>query len=529
MVSGQSGTVSRELDLVFQQGTIAGLSEAQLIGQFVARRDEVAFEALLTRHGPMVLGVCRRMLGDPHDAADAFQTTFLILVRKAWALRDAEQVGPWLHGVAYKVAAKARSDSAKRRNREQRGARAEAVHDRPAQDRPELRGILDQELNRLPEKYRRPIILCYLEGKTHEEASRRLRCTAGMLRGRLDRGRAKLRSRLVSRGLAPAATLTAVALANEAVAAPVPDVLKETTKRVALGSLNGAAAPAAISASALSPAQRVVRSALFSNLALVATILVLGTAVLVILPLAITDKAGSQRDRPAPQPATIAPRAQPLDGITLTGRVLDSAGRAIPGARVARGTNRQAGFPFENVTDDQGRFTFTRLVPGPVIVTVQATGYAPDLKEVKAVAGMEPIEFRLGPRRSIGGRITNLAGKPIAGAPISAGTWRGHHTLVWHSVTDSDGQYRWNDAPEDEVQIDLGTMGYTSKRFLVFPRGQVTRDLTMPRPRYVRGSVTDAVTGKPIERFTVLTGYGAPGGRRLEWEYRTGVPGSAGT
>ncbi|MHC5540222.1 carboxypeptidase-like regulatory domain-containing protein, partial [Singulisphaera rosea] len=132
------------------------------------------------------------------------------------------------------------------------------------------------------------------------------------------------------------------------------------------------------------------------------------------------------------------------------------------------------------------------------------------------------------PGRSIRGRITDLSGKPIVGAPVSAGPWRGHTTLVWQSVTDSDGRYRWEDAPEDEVLVDLGTMGYTSKRFLAFPPGKNARDLTMPRPRYVRGTVTDATTGKLIERFTVLTGHGATNGGNLEWEYPQTVPGSAG-
>jgi RNA polymerase sigma factor (sigma-70 family) len=475
----------------------------------------------------MVLGVCRRMLADPHDAADAFQATFLILIRKAGALRNAEQLGPWLHGVAFKVAARARSDSARRRDRECRKARPEAVEDRPSLDRADLRGILDEELNRLPEKYRRPIILCYLEGQTHEEAARRLRCTAGMLRGRLDRGREKLRSRLSSRGLAPVAVLTASALAREAVAATVPNALRETTMLAAVRSLIGKAAPAAISASAQSLAHRVLRSAMLSKLAVAAMFLIPGAALLAIVPLAIIDKTAKRVGHPEPAGSPLL--MQEPKGITLTGRVLDREGRAIPGARVGQGSNRQAGATPEAVTDADGRFTFTGLVAGPVILTVQATGHAPDLRILEAASGAQPIEFRLGPGRSIGGRITDLSGKPIAGASISAGPWRGQNSLVWHSATDSDGRYRWDDAPEDEVLIDLGSMGYTSKRFMSFPPGRVAWDLTMPRPRYVRGSVTDAVTGKPIERFTVLTGHGDAAGSHLDWEYPMAVPGSAGT
>src|SRR5689334_15674657 len=103
MASGDRGTVLREIDRVFQQGSVAGLAEGQLLRRFVARGDEVAFEVLVARHGPMVLGVCRRMLRDPHDVDDAFQATFLVLVKKAAALRDADGVGPWLYGVASRV------------------------------------------------------------------------------------------------------------------------------------------------------------------------------------------------------------------------------------------------------------------------------------------------------------------------------------------------------------------------------------------------------------------------------------------
>lgn len=528
MISGQSGAVSRELDRVFPRGTVACLSESQLLGRFVARGDEAAFEALLTRHGPMVLGVCRRILGDPNDAADAFQATFLILVRKAGALRDPDQLGPWLYGVAFKVAAKARSDSARRRDRERREVRPEASEEGSSLDRADLRGILDEELNRLPEKYRRPIILCYLEGQTHEEAARRLRCTTGMLRGRLDRGREKLRSRLGRRGLAPAAILTAPALAGEAVAATVPDALRETALSAAIQSLDGGAA-AAISASAHSLARRVLRSAFLSKLTIAAAMLLMpGAALLAVMPPGIIAKGVPQVGRPEPQMAGSPKPIREAEGITLTGRVLDGEGRAIPGARVGQGANRQAGATPETVTDADGRFTFDGVAPGPVILTVQATGHAPELKAMDVTKGVQPVEFRLGPGRSIGGRITDLAGKPIGGAPVSAGPWRGQNTLVWRSVTDADGRYRWDDAPEDEVLIDLGTMGYTSKRFLAFPPGKNARDLTMPRPRYVRGSVTDAVTGKPIERFTVLTGYGDAKGSYLDWEYSLAAPGSGG-
>src|SRR5262249_47337108 len=146
-----------------------GLSDGQLLRTFLNDHDECAFEALVRRHRPMVLGVCRRVLGNVHDAEDAFQAAFLVLVRQAPRLVGREIVGNWLHGVAHRTALKARTAHARRRGRERRMARPEAVYPEAI---PEWHALLDQELQGLPEKYRVPIILCELEGRTHREAAR---------------------------------------------------------------------------------------------------------------------------------------------------------------------------------------------------------------------------------------------------------------------------------------------------------------------------------------------------------------------
>ena len=201
MAIENDGTVLRGIERIFNQGSLTGLSEAQLLRRFAAG-DEAAFEALVTRHGPMVLSVCRRSLFDHRDVEDAFQATFLVLIRKAEALRDGDLLGPWLHGVAYRVASRIRSRVIRRPTDERKGAQPEAVESTGDLERNEIRGLLDEEIRRLPEKYRTPVVLCYLEGRTHEEAARRLRCSTGSVRGRLDRARHKLRDRLTRRGLA---------------------------------------------------------------------------------------------------------------------------------------------------------------------------------------------------------------------------------------------------------------------------------------------------------------------------------------
>ncbi len=525
MASGPRESVHRGLDRVFHQGTVAGLAEGELLRQFVASRDGVAFEALVARHGPLVLGVCRRMLGDHHDAADAFQATFLVLVRKAGSLRNAEQLGPWLHGVAFRVAARARSDSTRRRERERRGARSEAVEEAAVWESEELRGILDEEIDRLPEKYRGPIVLCYLEGHTHEEAADRLACTPVILRGRLDRARAKLRSRLARRGVAPGVGLGAPALGSEAAFA-VPAALKDATVAMAGQATGGRAAAAALSASVAALADGVLRTIALARLKLAASLLAVGAVFLAAVPYALTrdEKAGPAPDPPQREarslPAQVAEEPSRVpDGIIVQGRVLDRDGRPIAGARVGQGSNRQEGPTPETTTDAEGRFAFRGVAPGPLILTVQASRHAPELKSVVAAPALEPIEIRLGPGRTITGRIVDLENKPIAGAPVSAGSWREHRSLVWHSVTDAEGRYRWDDAPEDEVLIDLGALGYTSKRFVTAKPGEPEQTIEMPRPRFVRGSVTDAETGKPVERFTVLTGYAGDETDRAHWQY----------
>src|SRR5262245_14764124 len=163
-----------------------GMTEGQLLDCFLASRDEAAFEALVRRLGPMVLGVCRRILGDPHDVEDAFQATFLVAVRKAASVRPRELFGNWLYGVAYRTALVARARIIRRRAREKQFE--DLPH--PPQVEPEsswqeLRPFLDQEVSRLPDKYRLPVVLCDLEGRSRQEVARQLRLPEGTVSSRL--------------------------------------------------------------------------------------------------------------------------------------------------------------------------------------------------------------------------------------------------------------------------------------------------------------------------------------------------------
>jgi RNA polymerase sigma factor (sigma-70 family) len=226
----------------------ASTSDAALLARFVGRRDEDAFAALVRRHGPTVLGLCRRILADPHRAEDACQAVFLILARKADRVRPADRLAAWLFGVVRHVALKALRSHARRYRHETESGRAA----RPAGQRNpldeltarELLVLLDEEIQSLPEVYRLPLILCCLEGKSQEEAAGQLGWTAGSVKGRLERARKLLQARLAKRGLGLSAVLGAVEAARGA-SERLPVTLAATTVRTALGAGAGTPSPAA--------------------------------------------------------------------------------------------------------------------------------------------------------------------------------------------------------------------------------------------------------------------------------------------
>ncbi len=246
MATAQMDSVIRHLHRVVLHQDGAGRTDGQLLASFIDQKDEAAFEALVRRHGPMVFGVCRRVVGNHHDAEDAFQATFLVLARKAASVRPRERVANWLHGVALRTAMKARTMTAKRRGREKQVTDLpEPEAAQPDQWRDVL-PLLDQELNGLPENYRLPILLCDLESKTIKDAAQQLGWPQGTVAGRLVRGRKLLAKRLASRGVVQSAGSLAVIVSQNSVSAGVPISLVSSTIKAAAMIAEGQVAVAGV-------------------------------------------------------------------------------------------------------------------------------------------------------------------------------------------------------------------------------------------------------------------------------------------
>jgi RNA polymerase sigma-70 factor (ECF subfamily) len=223
----------------------AGPTDRELLDRFATTRDQEAFASLVHRHGPMVLGVCRRVLRNREDAQDAFQVTFLVLARKAGSVARAELLANWLHGVAYRTATHMRGRAARRAGRERQVAAMSAPPAEYPEERREVLAVLDEELAHLPEMYRTLLVLCYLEGKTHQEAARQIDCPSGSVSCRLARARAMLHGRLRRRGLVLPAALLVTLLIEQRAGAAVSDELARSTASAAAGYADGT--PAAVS------------------------------------------------------------------------------------------------------------------------------------------------------------------------------------------------------------------------------------------------------------------------------------------
>ncbi len=280
MPVGQLDKVVQFLRQVVDRQDMASIPDGELLGRYVRERDEAAFEALVRRYGSMVFGICQRVLHNRHDAEDAFQASFLVLVSKAATLRSPGMLSSWLHGVAYRTAQHARAAAVQRRTKEA----AIVVHTNAPEDSSvELRAALDQELERLPEKYRAVVLLCDLEGATRKQAAQRFGWAEGTVASRLARARRLLANRLATRGLAPTGINVAAITSGPASACVPPALVAATIHASTLFAAGEISAAGALSANVVALAKGVLKSMLLIKLKMFAAVLtvltVLGTGV----------------------------------------------------------------------------------------------------------------------------------------------------------------------------------------------------------------------------------------------------------
>jgi len=297
------GPALREVDALLRNGAVGGLTDAELLDRFAGRGGEAAegaFAALVDRHGPMVHRACRAALGDPDEADDAAQAVFLVLARRAGSIRDREALAGWLLGTARRVASVARSAASRRRRHESKAAEATPRSAEAAEVADDLGPALREELGRLPARYLAPIVLCHLEGLTHDQAAGRLGWPVGTVRSRLARGRDRLRGRLVRRGLAPSAGLIAARLAEGPSSAATPAHLESIVRASARFLAGESATAGAMSARAADLAGVVLGAMTMTKVKIVACLAL--TAGVLATGVAVVAQSGSVRPGAAPGP-----------------------------------------------------------------------------------------------------------------------------------------------------------------------------------------------------------------------------------
>jgi RNA polymerase sigma factor (sigma-70 family) len=381
MPSATVRAVSEPFQSLFGTGTCVGHSDGQLLARFIAGRDdagELAFEALVKRHGPMVQNVCRQMLDDPSDIHDSFQAVFLVLARRASAIRSRDSVASWLHGVAARVAARARVATVRRGIRDRRTAKAAQARavatldatlvDSCPVERKERAGLIHREISRLPEKYRAPIVLCYMEGLTHDEAAASLSWPVGTVRSRLSRGRDTLRRRLSRRGLTAPAVLGPLAAwlagdqrASAATASMVSgDLLAPVMKLVSQTESGRGAVALSSQPNVLALADGVLKMFLLKKLS-IAMALVLSLATLTIgggIAIVRTSSAQDAQAKPtasaATKPSFGGAQAKPASPVPV-----DADTRRLIKQRELAAVDR---YEFQYSTYQKGRITIDRLI-----------------------------------------------------------------------------------------------------------------------------------------------------------------------
>ncbi len=542
MASEAAHLLTNYLHHLSSAARVENLPDRALIERFVSQRDEDAFAALVRRHGPMVLRVCQRVLHDSHATEDAFQATFLVLSRKAASLRCADTVGSFLHGVAFRVAQNARKQRARRHKYESQNVAENRTGDPLAEVTVrEAQAILDQELACLPEKYRAPLVLCCLEGKTRDEAARQMGWSAKLVKSRLEQGRERLHQRLTRRGLTLPAALGAALLTEEAASAALPAMLI----RAAVGA---ARSGNGVSASVVLLAESVLGSTAVGKAKIVFVTLMSLTGVLAAGMGAFAPPKPSEKQTEPPAAAKAktpepAKAEKPQPARTLRVAVLDPQGKPLPYAKIHSSIwTHEKGFQANHdYKTDAAGVASVELPKSFYILRLWASkkGFADlfanwEQNELGSGAKL-PAEYVIRMERAVtaGGRIVDEQGKPIAGAKVEVHLGRdlkpvnsdGRTSYNWaladrSNTTDDEGRWRIDNVPNHpQVKLDLfvshpdyvpdkwdsrrnyqSAAGVTTEMLL-----KETAILPIKHGIRVQGQVTDPA-GKPIKGALVIYG-----------------------
>jgi RNA polymerase sigma factor (sigma-70 family) len=561
-MSATTSDFLRHLRTLAARQAIDNLSDQQLLKRFHSQRSEESFAALVQRHGPMVWSVCCRVLHHTQDAEDAFQAAFLVLAAKAASLRQPPLLSSWLHGVAYHIALRQKAKAIRR------SAHERCVGPPPPVDAMddihwrELRSVLDEELQKMPQKYRAPLVLCYLEARTQDEAAKHLGWSKNTFGRRMKRARELLTQRLTRRGITLSAALTAPLSIDGAATATVPPLLAAGTVRAGLAVAMGQATCTLISAQVIALTDGGVAS-LLAKKASVAVVLLVSLALGVgglLAHRAIPSRTlveGPSAPMAAPQAPPRSTRSAGKDtAIEIKGRVLGPDGKAFAGARLfllSDMARKKADAAVRAVTDTDGRFRFPAKpadfdAKGKAILAVTASGFGPDWAEI-TTKPQDALTLRLVKDDvPIKGRVLDLEGKPVANVTVRALNL--HQTdLDWwlnkkpkpartdypnwidpaaldvpaQAVTGADGRFQLHGLGRERL-VYLLIEGDTIERVYCKALTLDGKSLDLPKPKGgepiypatfdhiaaptkpIVGSVRDKGTGKPLVGFIVLTG-----------------------
>jgi RNA polymerase sigma factor (sigma-70 family) len=439
MATTSLGTLVRHVQKLAEGHRVQEWTDRQLLDDFAAQHSESAFAALVSRHGPMVMRVCRRVLHHEQDAEDAFQATFLVLARNTGSIRKRDAVADWLHGVAYRSAMKAKRGAARRRNYEARLRElSPPKDDSPTWD--DVQTVLDEEVQRLPRCFREAFVLCVLEGKSGPDAAIELGCKEGTVKSRVNRARRELRGRLARRGIKLAALLAGLSLAENAGQATLSRPLVQTI--IHFGLLVAAGEPAAeVIPSHIAALAAGVTRAMFTTKVKIATAVLIAACACAGL---LAHQALAARERPVgspesqvrsqqPQPAAAQEAPQPAvddkESVAYAGRVLGPDGAPVAGAKlyltIAMGYLKEPSpSPEYATTGPDGRFKFTvpKVLFGDqwTVVAATAANYGAAWVQVPTGRKRDDLTLRLvNDNVPITGQIVDLEGKPVPGATLS--------------------------------------------------------------------------------------------------------------